>query len=144
MSSDTAAIEWTSRAGVEYKAIHSEDCSLCEYAFGDELCRNSPPCEDKKRADGVSIAWVAKRHPLDVTIPDEDFPAPPDDDDDEDDDSEGRTFYWEYQETKGKLNKLSAAARQLLSALDAQSECLIRQAKECVAEIIGESNEKTQ
>lgn len=73
--SDTAAIEWTSRAGTEYKAIHSEDCSLCEYAFGDELCRNSPPCEDKKRADGVSIAWVAKRHPLDVTIPDEDFPA---------------------------------------------------------------------
>ena len=143
MSSDTAAIEWTSRAGVEYKAIHSEDCSLCEYAFGDELCRNSPPCEDKKRADGVSIAWVAKRHPLDVTIPEEDFPVPPNDDD-EDDDSEGRTFYWEYQETKGKLNKLSAAARQLLSALDAQSECLIRQAKECVAEIIGESNEKTQ
>ena len=142
--SDTAAIEWTSRAGVEYKAIHSEDCILCAYTFGDELCRNSPPCEDKKRADGVSIAWVAKRHPLDVTIPDEDFPAPPDDDDDEDDDSEGRTFYWEYQETKGKLNKLSAAARQLLSALDAQSECLIRQAKECVAEIIGESNEKTQ
>ena len=141
--SDTAAIEWTSRAGVEYKAIHSEDCSLCEYVFGDELCRNSPPCEDKKRADGVSIAWVAKRHPLDVTIPDEDFPVPPNDDD-EDDDSEGRTFYWEYQETKGKLNKLSAAARQLLSALDAQSECLIRQAKECVAEIIGESNEKTQ
>ena len=143
MSSDTAAIEWTSRAGVEYKAIHSEDCSLCEYAFGDELCSNSPPCEDKNRADGVPIAWVAKRHPLDVTIPDEDFPVPPNDDD-EDDDSEGRTFYWEYQETKGKLNKLSAAARQLLSALDAQSECLIRQAKECVAEIIGESNEKTQ
>ena len=141
--SDTAAIEWISRAGVEYKAIHSEDCSLCEYAFGDELCRNSPPCEDKDRSDGVPIAWVAKRNTLDVTIPEKDFPVPPNDDD-EDDDSEGRTFYWEYQETKGKLNKLSAAARQLLSALDAQSECLIRQAKECVAEIIGESNEKTQ
>ena len=141
--SDTAAIEWTSRAGVEYKAIHSEDCILCAYTFGAELCRNSPPCEDKKRADGVSIAWVAKRHPLDITIPEEDFPAPSDDDD-EDDESEVRTFYWEYQETKGKLNKLRAVARQLLSALDAQNECLIRQAKECVAEIIGDSNEKTQ
>ena len=143
MSSDTAAIEWTSRAGGEYKAIYSEDCSLCEFTFGSELCLQSPPCEDKHRSDGVPIAWVAKRNTLDVTIPEWDFPVPPNDDD-EDDDSEGRTFYWEYQETKGKLNKLSAAARQLLSALDAQSECLIRQAKECVAEIIGESNEKTQ
>ena len=144
MSSDTAAIEWISSSGVEYKAIYSEDCSMCDYKFGDELCSNSPPCADKNRADGVSIAWVAKRHPLDVTIPEEDFPAPPDDDDDEDDESEARAFYWEHQETKGKLNKLRAAARQLLSALDAQNECLIRQAKECVAEIIGDSNEKTQ
>ena len=143
MSSDTAAIEWTSATGIEYKAVHSEDCRLCDLSFGVEACLQSPPCRSEERSDGVPIAWVAKIHPLDIAIPEEDFPVPPNDDD-EDDDSEGRTFYWEYQETKGKLNKLSAAARQLLSALDAQSECLIRQAKECVAEIIGESNEKTQ
>lgn len=73
MSSDTAAIEWTSRAGGEYKAIYSEDCSLCEFTFGSELCLQSPPCEDKHRSDGVPIAWVAKRNTLDVTIPEWDF-----------------------------------------------------------------------
>ena len=113
--SDTAAIEWISRAGVEYKAIHSEDCSLCEYAFGDELCRNSPPCEDKDRSDGVPIAWVAKRHPLDVTIPEEDFPAPPDDDDD-DEDEFTHSYHDRYLNERARFKRLREVAKRMLEA----------------------------
>ena len=140
MSSDTAAIEWTSRAGVEYKAIHSEDCSLCEYAFGDELCRNSPPCEDKKRADGVSIAWVAKRHPLDVTIPDEDFPAPPDDDDD-DEDEFTHSYHDRYLNERARFKRLREAAKKMLEATHTNDMFCIMKSRDELSVVLTELGE---
>lgn len=137
--SDTAAIEWTSRAGVEYKAIHSEDCTLCDYAFGDELCRNSPPCADKNRADGVSIAWVAKRHPLDVTIPEEDFPAPSHDDD-EDEDSNGKSlldYAYMYGHVLNRLTVVERETKLLLKAIDRQEVGQIQTQTEWLKKYLG-------
>ena len=131
-----AAIEWTSRAGGEYKAIHSETCDTCEFTFGDELCRNSPPCDQQHRSDGVPIAWVSKRNPLDVTVPEYDFPSLSDDDADEDEDDQHvcESLYWKYRDAIEKKDKLEASIKELFRALDSGHQQLIERARDKINE----------
>ena len=140
MSSDTAAIEWTSSAGVTYKAIHSEDCTLCEYAFGDDLCRNSPPCKDTDRADGGHIAWVAKRNTLDVTIPEEDFPVPSNDDDD-DEDEFMHSYHDRYLNERARFKRLREVAKKMLEATHTNDMFCILKARDELSVVLTDLGE---
>lgn len=133
-----AAIEWTSRAGGEYKAIHSETCDACEFTFGDDLCRNSPPCDERYRSDCVPIAWVSKRNPLDVTVPEYDFPNTSEDDDDDEEEKSTYSYKELYFKERDKLEELHKATTKIIQAIRAKNMQVIERFGSELEEVIAE------